>query len=245
MLLAPKIESDEFICRPQTWIKFSALKQYLQGENHKDTKDFTEYPWGVQILPHTKMQENSRQVEDSEGYFTEVAIRLKPHWRLVAGMSVEIPSTVVRLGGEGHRILITPLGEKFTAGNELINKFNIDSNTNSNFAYLLTPGLAEVEPSFYGVYPKIWHNCLKGCVSDRPLLLGGVSSIKRRLFNSENKGSPEFSLLPQRAFVPPGTVYLFNTKPPNCQQLLPEKNSNWLETFKTLNYGKLLWGNCK
>jgi CRISPR-associated protein Cmr3 len=243
-MVAPKINSDEFICRPETWIKFSALKQYLQGENPNNTKDFTEEPWGVQILPHTQMQENSRQVKDSEGYFTEVAIRLKPNWRLVAGINIKISSQVVRLGGEGHRILITPL-TNFSAGNELINNFNFDGNTNHNFAYLLTPGLAEVEPYFYGVYPSNWQKILKGCVSDRPLLLGGVSSIQRCLFNAENKGSPEFSLLPQRAFVPPGTVYLFNTKPANCQQLLPENNSGWLQTFKTLNYGKLLWGKCK
>jgi CRISPR-associated protein Cmr3 len=42
--------------------------------------------------------------------------------------------------------------------------------------------------------------------------------------------------------VPPGTVYLFKSKPAEVQALLPNGSNNWLNTFQQLNYGKLLWG---
>ncbi len=242
-----EIESDEFVCRPQTWIKFSALEQYLQGENPSNPEDFTEDPWDVQVLPHIQMEKNSRQVKESEGYFTEVAIRLKPHWRLVAGINLKISSTVVRLGGEGHHVLITPLDEDFAQRHQLLtqkSELNWHDNNQIKSAYLLTPGLAQTEQFLYGIYPDRWQESLCGCVSDRPLLLGGVSTIDRRLSNSQ-KTDKEFALLPQRAFVPPGTVYLFHTKPTNCQLLLPTQGGVWLDTFTSLNYGKLLWSDRK
>jgi CRISPR-associated protein Cmr3 len=98
-------------------------------------------------------------------------------------------------------------------------------------------------------------------------LWGGVSQIRRKLViscgkenqerttsqissgssspNSEAKGDEEFALLPQRAFVPPGTVYIFNQIPSETEALLPkpESTGNWLTSFQKLNYGKLLWGN--
>lgn len=235
-MVAPLLNEDEFICRPQPWIKWSALHTYLQGNNPNNPDDFKCDPWDIQILPHTHMEKSRRKVLDADGYFTEVAIRLQPQWRLVAGLSVAIAPTVIRLGGESHRVLVTPLNN-FTQGEQLQNY----KGTNENFAYVLTPGLAEIEPSVYGVYPTSWHTFLKGCVSDRPLLYGGVSMMKRHLSISGERGDNEFSLLPQRAYLPAGTVYLFKNKPSNSDQLLPQCDGNWLTTLQKLNYGKLLW----
>ena len=233
-MVTPPIKKDEFICGiPQPWIKADTLIQYLKGETITNSQDFHADPWSVQILPHIQMQSGTRQVKDEEGYFTEVAIRLHPGWRLIAAMSVKLEQTVVRLGGEGHRALVSPLSDfqpwqKLAAYEQYKDR--------KNFAYLLTPGLAEKEPAVYGVYPTNWKDNLNGCVSDRPLLWGGVSTIQRK------EQDKEFALLPQRAFVPPGTVYLFDKIPPQTDYLLPLTGGNWLTTFKQLNYGKLLWG---
>jgi CRISPR-associated protein Cmr3 len=185
------------------------------------------------------MESGARQVRDAEGYFTEVAIRMSPGWRLVAGISSKINTTAVRLGGEGHHAIVTKLEEDNAISplKQLINDFSKSSAENTS-AYLLTPGLAEIEPTIYGVYPLAWQECLAGCVSDRPLLWGGVSTIKRK----RGGDKAEFGLLPQRAFVPPGTVYRFKKKPSNINCLLPKHGNGWLETFQKLNYGKLLWG---
>jgi CRISPR-associated protein Cmr3 len=72
------------------------------------------------------------------------------------------------------------------------------------------------------------------------LLWGGVSTF-RRAAQAMHSAEESFALLPQRAFVPPGTVYAFHSPPPE-QALLPSHSSVWLQTFQQLNYGKLLWG---
>ena len=255
-MVTPDINQNEFICRPQTWISAEALSKYLRGEtlkqpDGKNQKYFHSDPWSVQIMPHIHMKSGERQVKEEEGYFTEVAVRLHSGWRLVAGMSHKLEKTeVVRLGGEGHRALVSPLPdfdqwqflEGFTKRKE-----ERKEERKSNFAYLLTPGLAEKATAVYGVYPKNWQGLLSGCASDRALLWGGVSNIQRRLLNSQVKGNTEFALLPQRAFVPPGTVYIFNDKLPEDERLkderlLPSVGGSWLKTFQQLNYGKLLWG---
>ncbi len=205
-MVTPEIDKNEFICRPKSWITAKALSHYLKGDNPINPQEFHEDPWSVQILPHIHMESGTRQVRDEEGYFTEVAIRLHPGWRLVAAMSAKLEPTVVRLGGEGHRAIVTPL-DKFEHWQHL--ETHTKPTDKSDFAYLLTPGLAEKQAAVYGVYPSIWQKNLNGCVSDRALLWGGVSSIKRKYQDIE-----EFALLPQRAFVPLGTVYC-----PTCSRI--------------------------
>lgn len=270
-LVSPQLHNEPFPGPPpyrvydvvlgplKPWMKLTALVEYLQGKLPTHPKDFTDDPWGVQILPHIKMEPGTRQVSDREGYFTEVAIRLKPGWKFIAALNQEsqqiIPTRVVRLGGEGHRALVSPIN--FPDWKEL--ERLITPNSDSSIAYLLTPGLARTEGKkphqlIYSAYPEAWKDILLGCATSRPLLWGGISSIQRSQVNVPEKSKKlwQFSLLPQRAFVPPGTVYLFKKmssddfrkKQPSDYRLLPqlESQDNWLDTFKNLNYGLLLWG---
>ena len=202
------------ISPPKPWIKAEALFDYLEGKKRDDNwakDDFTDNPWDNQVLPHTQMEPHKRQVKDSEGYFTEVAVRLKEGWSLVAGFSGDISENVVRLGGEGHRALINKLDLEAEATlkqqlESLISNTSkpSDSETKSKYAYLLTPGLALVEESKYGCYPHNWKQKLKGCATDKALFWGGVSTLRKDV--KDNPTREEFAFLPQRAFVPPGTV---------------------------------------
>jgi CRISPR-associated protein Cmr3 len=240
-MVLPLDEEYQPCGNPHPWIKAEALFNYLSGKIPDNSENFHKNPWDVQVLPHIQMEENSRQVRDSEGYFTEVAVRLNPGWHFIVAISEEISDGVVRLGGEGHRAIITSLNraENGTLSEQLqlleADPISTDSHT---YAYLLTPGLAEVSKALYGSYPSDWNGNLQGCVTDKALLWGGISTITRK----GNQKTIEFGLSPQRAFVPPGTVYFFQGKPPKTQLLLPKGNELWLETFKWLNYGKLLWG---
>lgn len=242
-MVPPKLE-DKFVCgMPKPWMKAAALLNYLEGELSEETEDFCSDPWGTQILPHIQMEKDTRQVRDREGYFTEVAMRLKPGWKFVAAMSgKELGTPVVRLGGEGHRAIVSPV--ELPEWEKL--KQSIAPKPDSQIAYLLTPGLARArgDEPIYAAYPESWQESLIGCATGRPLLWGGISSIQRRVKNSEEKGAFEFALLPQRAFVPPGTVYAFDSVPTESV-LLPKTGGRWLETFRTLNYGMLLWGKRK
>ncbi|WP_242541127.1 type III-B CRISPR module-associated Cmr3 family protein [Phormidium pseudopriestleyi] len=279
-LVSPQLHNEQFPGPPphrvydvvlgplKPWMKLTALVEYLKGELPTNPKDFIDDPWGVQILPHIKMEPGTRQVSDREGYFTEVAIRLKPGWKFVAALNPKISkidsTVVVRLGGEGHRALVSPINFDSSDAKNMepfwpkIEPFTTP-NADSSIAYLLTPGLARTEGEkphqlVYSAYPEVWKDILIGCATSRPLLWGGISSIQRSQLDAikETEKTWEFSLLPQRAFVPPGTVYLFNKLPsadslnkrPSNYRLLPqlESHQNWLDTFINLNYGLLLWG---
>ena len=232
LMVTPSTEANEIICRPKSWINAKALTQYLKGDNPNNPQDFYADPWEVQILPHIHMESGTRQVREEAGYFTEVAIRLHPGWQLVAALSVAVEPTVVRLGGEGHRVMLSPIDLQQWQELDAYGQPTADS----NFAYLLTPGLAETQTGVYGVCPNTWQDNLSGYVSDRAILWGGVSTIERK-----PQKQTQFALLPQRAFVPPGTVYLFKNLPTH-QHLLPTSDANWIKTFQQLNYGKLFWG---
>lgn len=236
-MVPPALPDRHFIGgRPKPWMKITALICYLQGVNPVDVSDFCDDPWTVQALPHIRMQSDKRQVEDSEGYFTEVATRLHPGWRLVAGFSTQLENFQARLGGEGHYVLLSPLDSATMDPLEQLLQASQPQDS-STFAYLLTPGLATIDgQSTYAVYPSQWQGQLAGCASDRAVLWGGVSTIHRRIQGSE------FGLSPQRAFVPPGTIYVFHQLPDGHERLLPQGDQPWLKTFQQLNYGQLLWG---
>ncbi|QDZ41602.1 CRISPR-associated protein (plasmid) [Euhalothece natronophila Z-M001] len=238
VMVPPPLNENQFICgRPQPWIKAEALLDYLQGKSLSDPNAFHADPWSSQVLPHIHMETGKRQVKAEEGYFTEVATRLHPGWRLVMACSANIEEeTVIRLGGEGHRALLSAIAPP-SVWKQLEELNTPDSDRNC--AYVLTPGLAQRIPHepIYGTYPYYWQEALESYVSDRALLWGGVSQIQR-----QTKGETEFSLLPQRAFVPPGTLYQFRELPERTDSLLPPQGGVLLHTLQQLNYGKLLWG---
>lgn len=261
-LVPPPLDRDrrEVLCGvPGPWMRIDALLKYLNGSNEFKEEDFQQNPWSLQILPHIHMQGGSRQVKDSQGYFTEVAVRLHAGWSFAVALSEMIERVeVVRLGGEGHRAIVQPLKEEPRHWKDLEERQNLEDVPISQrgdhaIAYLLTPGLATSADSIYTAYPSDWKDCLSGCASDRPLLWGGVSHIRPRVIASQDRvqsedSEQEFALLPQRAFVAPGTIYHFDGNGAQIKRdrLLPSKQTNgkspWLETFENLNYGTLIWG---
>ncbi len=257
VMVPPPLNENQFISgRPNPWMKAEALVKYLQGQPLSDPNEFHDDPWDVQVLPHIQMNEGERQVKSEQGYFTEVATRLHPGWQLVMACNAQIEEkTVVRLGGESHRALLQPIAPP-SMWDELESFATADSDRKC--AYLLTPGLAQKVPDepIYSIYPYYWESILQGCISERPVMWGGVSQIERKVSKTSRdekpndqqatealqKQDPEFALLPQRGFVPPGSIYHFNELPDETNLLLPPQGGVWLETFQKLNYGKLLWG---
>ena len=258
---AEELPPDYHVCGPpHPWMRADALREYLQGSNEISPHAFIPSPWSVEVLPHNQIETKRRQVKEEDGYFTEVGTRLHLDWRLLAGLSAELETEtetrVVRLGGEGHMAMISRLPEIKDQDLLIGSTWKEDR----NFAYLLTPGLAGCD-SVYTTYPPDWKLELNGCATDRPILWGGISKLQRkpRLTDSsittenplvrekqegkkEGKNNKEFALLPQRAFVPPGTIYTFQQTPSSRDYLLPSTTRIWRETFQQLSYGKILWG---
>ena len=259
-------EKNRFCGLPSSWIRGDWLKNYLAGNVDlvRDPSDqwICGDPWDLQILPHIHMQNDIRQVRDSKGYFTEVAVRLKKGWGFVVGIGAsakedqevleKIKTVAIRLGGESHHAIVSALGDRPPEQwSELLDlgtsNSESDSTTEGNNsppierrAYVVTPGLAQSDPNHlnYGVCPYDWRGRVQGCASGKQVMWGGVSHVKRK---QDIKANPStFALLPQRAFVAPGTVYVFKDKVPSESNLLPQQ-SQQLDTFQKLNYGKLLW----
>ena len=239
---------DTISGRPKPWIRADALIRYLNGEVLTDEACFSGDPWDTQVLPHIKVQLGTRQVEDGDGYFTEVAIRMRPNWQLVAAISAELSAKVVRLGGEGHRALLEPMSSPPPCWNEL-QAFR-QPKDGCDTAYVLTPALAEstAGDECFGLIPDVWKPALRSCVGDRPLLGGGMSVFRKEVVTEGKKELKQnVAFQPQRAFVPPGTIYRFKSEQVSADlsdssRLLPDEGGNWLTTLKSLNYGILLWG---
>jgi len=253
-------QQNQRLGEPPPWIRADSLAESLNGqENHWKPENFTANPlfhsdpWDAQVMPHIKMQVGTRLVEEADGYFTEVAVRMRPGWHFVvcfdsgpelAPGTEGLPDQgVIRLGGEGHRAMVERIPEP--PDWQRLSTFETHRE-NRHRAYVLTPGLALAtnSPAIYGSYPAAWSDKLAGCATDRQLMWGGISTIARLEGKPRtgNEEPDEVAYIPQRAFVPPGTVYVF-TSPPSEQQLLPTGESRpWLQTFERLNYGKLLWG---
>lgn len=235
---------------PQPWITATSLAAYLnspvlhwQPSSPPQSPRFHRDPWDCQVMPHIQMKAGERQVKDEDGYFTEVAVRLWPGWHFVAWFDSPqetLPQRgVIRLGGEGHRALVEQIPEP-PEWSEL-SRFR-QNDGDRRRAYLLTPGLALAGPDTarYGSYPAAWRDQLAACATDRQLIWGGISAIGR----GQQTEPQEAAYIPQRAFVPPGTVYVFKS-PPEYKRLLPKDSpGQWLTTFEKLNYGTLLWGLC-
>ncbi|MBE9138186.1 CRISPR-associated protein Cmr3 [Nodosilinea sp. LEGE 07088] len=253
MVLDQPVEGE--VGEPDPWIRATALLEiYLEGQTNFPKNAFHKNPWSPQILPHIDIQDSQRQVKDADGYFTEVAIRLHGGWRFVVGMSANLTQGAVRLGGEGHRAIVQRL--LLEPNSALEKQLQPLQNPPAATAerpcgYLLTPGLAQAGEALYSAYPSDWEN-LVGCATDKQLLWGGISAIRRKPPRLDNRSDIErprqdktFALLPQRAFVPPGTVYRFSDGP-YPGRMLPAPRSElehkWLTTFGKLNYGTLLWG---
>lgn len=238
-MVIPSLDENQFIQgQPQPWIRASALQKYLEGENPNTADNFCADPWTVQVQTHIRIKVGERTVENEEGYFTEVSTRMHSGWRFLCAFSEQLPHTTVRLGGEGHRALIYEAPDSVTDHWNAITAAST-WRPEARFAYLLTPGLVLTAPdsAVYTSYDSSWTN-LVGCATGRPLLWGGISTIRRR-FGEEQEN---FALLPQRSFVPPGTVYHFSGQPPQITMLMPSQGGKWIDTFEKLNYGKLLWG---
>lgn len=138
--------------------------QQLSIENMRRGKDESPTPWYVESRPHNAIQSDTRQVKDEDGYFVENAIRLEDGWSLAIAVDdathAELASKntllTLKLGGEGHRVLLSyceTLGDqwnrlqKLSQDNwknaEAIHKDQPGSRNSRLLGYLTTHGVFE------------------------------------------------------------------------------------------------------
>jgi CRISPR-associated protein Cmr3 len=121
-----------------------------------------EKPWTIESRPHNAIEPGSRQVKDADGYFVENAVRMHKGWSLAIALDTKTEQAIqaeakggaliMRLGGEGHRVLLERCEALDKRWDTLAEKSQENFTENltqgeRSLAYLVTPGAFERKQS--------------------------------------------------------------------------------------------------
>ena len=237
------------------YLPYCVVKKYLEtGKIDKNDwniiKDSHEdKPWDEETRSHNSIEPGTKQVKDADGYFVEKAIRLHQNWSFVIGINHEIttPATI-RLGGEGHRVIVESCPELGEQWQELqkISDGNFKADTKS-IAYLVTPGVFERPHHKYNPEQRVnlcrpypWEWKLKDGIfvsmsTDKAVPI----SCRIREKEDNTKSIPA----PQVFAAPPGSLYYLN-KPQGLFQdnkRLANEQKNRVNNWRQLGYSEMLW----
>ena len=223
-------------------------------------------PWIVETRSHNTLQDGTRQVKESDGYFVENAVRLVEGWGLAiavdkttdAKLNSKAKPLVMRLGGEGHRVLLERCDAFDNQWNDLqeVSKTNFEKGDRS-LAYMVTNGVfervtdrgtpkkARYERSVCRPYPWEWDLAdVDNGSSDRQVLVSVATDkpvpISCRFRDKETKESVP---APQVFAAPAGSVYYLD-RPAELWQNLPEyMQKKSLKVWHDLGYAEMFWIN--
>lgn len=228
-------------------------------------------PWTVETRPHNALSEGTRQVKAADGYFVENAIRIDWGWSLAVGVDEKTHQNIraksdtltLKLGGEGHRVLLEPceaLNQQWQELQQHSEKNYRQALANlqqspmegRSLAYLITPGVFERkhdgDKATCRAYPWEWRlaysttsNQTKGplvsVATEKPVPISG--RFQYQPSNVQKQSIPA----PQVFAAPAGSVYyleypekLFQDNPFK-QDGSPNKTYVW----RRLGYSELLW----
>jgi CRISPR-associated protein Cmr3 len=213
----------------------------------KPDKDGEANSWTVETRPHNAMTDGTRQVKDADGYFVENAIRLQPGWSLAIGIDREIDTpTTLRLGGEGHRVILERCQELDKQWQTLQNLSDKNRRQGErSLAYLVTPGVFERldnGKAMCKAWPWEWKlahtvngnqklGLLVSVATDRAVPI----SCRIREKDDDTKSIPA----PQVFAAPPGSIYYLNQPEELFQD--SEQASDKAKRWRQLGYSELLW----
>ena len=241
------------------YLPYCVVKKYLEtGKIDKNDwniiKDSHEdKPWDEETRSHNSIEPGTKQVKVPDGYFVEKAIRLHQNWSFAIGINHEIttPATI-RLGGEGHRVIVESCPELGEQWQELqkISDGNFKADTKS-IAYLVTPGVFERPHHKYNPEQRVnlcrpypWEWKLKDGIfvsmsTDKAVPISCRIREKEDNTKSITKSIPA----PQVFAAPPGTLYYLE-KPQGLFQdneRLANEQKNRVNNWRQLGYSEMLW----
>lgn len=264
-LVAPQVSPQETSAKDKGagYLPVEVLMQVQQGKPWDLSRGIPK-PWETEIRPHNTLQEGKRQVKDSDGYFVETCIRLHSGWSLA--VSIEVlnakthqwdplilaPSTTLRLGGEGHRVVVDPCPEIEKHWQQLQGGSQRTLQTQKPcLAYLVTPGVFIKTNNgipMCRAWPWEWKLATPHPASPKVGPLVSVATGKGIPINgrtrARNNQNEEFSLpSPQVFAAPPGSVYYLN-QPAALHQDKPTKENgdpNPHHRWRLLGYSEMVW----
>ncbi|MTJ14669.1 CRISPR-associated protein Cmr3 [Anabaena sp. UHCC 0187] len=228
------------------YLPYDVVKKYLEsGRIDKENWQAIEgrhedKPWTIETRSHNSIEPGTKQVKDADGYFVENAIRLHQNWSFAIGIDTPIttPATI-RLGGEGHRVIVESCPELEEQWQELqkISGDNFNHHDKS-IAYLVTPGVFErphtdkhqQRMNLCRPYPWEWKLKDGNFVS---MSTEKAVPISCRIRDEDKNSIPA----PQVFAAPPGSLYYLN-KP---QGLFQDNKESRVNNWRKLGYSEMLW----
>jgi CRISPR-associated protein Cmr3 len=247
-------KSDSIEQQPRHYLPYSVVTKLLNNKvlNPEDwlcQKGESSQPWTVETRSHNCLDSGTRQVKDADGYFVENAVRLHSGWSIAIGIEQQLPNlpTSMRLGGEGHRVLI----EECPSLKQQWEQLQQQSQHNyqqggKSLAYLITPGVFERihknQKAICKSYPWEWNLAhtvnsnqtegnLVSVATAQPLPISGRIQDK----NSDKPSIPA----PQVFATPAGSVYYL--KQPDTLFQDREQSPSKVKRWRYLGYSELLW----
>ncbi|MGL5834506.1 MAG: type III-B CRISPR module-associated Cmr3 family protein [Waterburya sp.] len=251
-----KVEQQDQIIeqKPRNYLPYSVVTKLLDNQELKPEdwlcqEGESSQPWSVETRSHNCLDLGTRQVKDADGYFVENAVRLHTGWSLAIGVDKKIPNTPtsMRLGGEGHRVLVEECPEFGEQWQELhtLSQRNYETGDKS-LAYLITPGVFERihkdQKAVCQPYPWEWklshtvnsnqkEGNLVSVATAQPVAISGRISDR-------NPDKPTIPA-PQVFAAPAGSVYYLNRADTLFQDR--EEAPNKVKRWRSLGYSELLW----
>jgi len=239
------------------FLPFEVVKEYLETGKIKpeywqadDQIKGEDKPWEIETRSHNTLDIGTRQVKSEDGYFVEKAVRMKTNWSLAIAFNQDIKTPItLRLGGEGHRVILERQTHLDLQWEELqkISEEN-HKKVDKCLAYLVTPGAFERKKnegqSFCRGWPWEWDLA----EHDNPQVkLGSLVSVATdravpiscRFRDKDNNSVPA----PQVFAAPPGSVYYLNQPEALFQDDFVKDNGeiNKVNAWRQLGYSELLW----
>lgn len=245
-------EDDVKIEKYRQYLPFEVVEEYLKtGEIDANgwlvENEGEEKPWTLETRSHNSIEEGTRQVKEADGYFVENAIRLLPGWSLAVGIDEKIDTpTTLRLGGEGHRVILHKCDVLHQQWETLqkLSEQNFQRGGKS-LAYLVTPGVFErkqkeiiTDASICQAFPWEWKLAhivnrnqtpgqLVSFATEKPI------PVSCRFRDELSKSIPA----PQVFAAPPGSLYYLNQP----QSLFQDNRDTKVHNWRQLGYSELLW----
>lgn len=238
----------------------AVVLKLLEGKNPEpmdwicDEKERPQ-PWTIETRSHNAIEPGTRQVKESDGYFVEKAIRLDTGWSIAIALNRDIPTPVsLRLGGEGHRVILEKcetLGQQWTELKQLsqANYQQAEQGLQQgleggrSLAYLVTPGVFERNHNGVATcraWPWEWNLAYPGELNQRKGALVSVATAKAMPISCRfrDKGDESKSIpAPQVFAASPGSVYYLERP----DTLFQDDSTTKVNRWRTLGYSELLW----
>lgn len=264
------LPSDEYY---RQFLPSDVVKRYLEtGEIPESdwitTDENEKQPWTKETRPHNAIEEGTRQVKDADGYFVENTIRMSSGWSLAIGIDKELPSSIIQLGGEGHRAILTPSKALTKQWQEIqqISQNNFKRGMEKSekaIAYLVTPGIFERKhddsqyknQSVCRAWPWEWKLAHTVNPNQKSGYLVSVATANSLPISCRIREKPEMAEhspksipAPQVFAAVPGSCYYLN-KPEylfaDSPDSKPGKGLEKAKSWRQLGYSELLWINYK